>query len=253
MIHSFKVDLSWFVYKSIQSLEAQGPNVNINHSFSASKVPQKRDHPHQKTPRRRWPLLLMGDLASAVARDSALIWEGVWLRAMQIHKQTKRFDRKKNDKVKRCEGEDSLICGASSHQLVFQFCLKYIIWHMVAFVTSNATGWRRAICYLLTTSSPTISLRPVFSLDAMPRANSWTVSWSKVCVIGRGFSRAGSSQGKRRVLMGIGIRTRHSCHKISTMKSIGTTWNYWKSWHLAVKFKQHDGLMSLMGWSWYPW
>ncbi len=235
------------------------------HSFSASKVPQKRDHPHQKTPRRRWPLLLMGDLASAVAGDSAFdlgrstCHQGVSFvkvfgceQCKSISKQKGLIERK-TTKKKRCEGEDSLICGASSHQLVFQFCLKYIIWHMVAFVTSNATGWRRAICYLLTTSSPTISLRPVFSLDAMPRANSWTVSWPKVCVIGRGFSRAGSSQGKRRVLMGIGIRTRHSCHKISTMKSIGTTWNYWKSWHLAVKFKQHDGLMSLMGWSWYPW
>ena len=103
---------------------------------------------------------------------------------------------------KQCEDEDSLICGASSHLLVFQFCRKmYVLviliwWHIMAFVTSATTGWRRAICYPLATSSPTVALRPAFSLDAMPRANSWTVSWSKVCVVGRRVLQGRQFPGK---------------------------------------------------------
>lgn len=128
-------------------------------------------------------------------RDSAS-WRWLQYGAMSIGKVG-------NHKMeKQCEDEDSLICGASSHLLVFQFCRKmYVLviliwWHIMAFVTSATTGWRRAICYPLATSSPTVALRPAFNLDAMPRANSWTVSWSKVCVVGRRVSQGRHFPGK---------------------------------------------------------
>ena len=208
------------IYHDLSTIfKAQGPKVSIScHSFSASKAPQKRDHPHRKIPQRPRLRLPMGDLASAVARDSESFW---WLQygAMSIGKQTKSWIQRKMTRMKKVWGRrfTQMWCklpsvGFSNFVVRFKY-LRFLY---------DGILWRRAICYPLATSSATVTLRPAFSLDAMPRANSWTVSWSNVCVVGRGFCRAGSSQGKCCVLMGIGARTRHSCHKIHQKY-----WNYW--------------------------